>query len=71
MRTYYCIEMGCPSFPPNEILVLDRPPVDLQVRQRCERVRAATRTEAEELARRRLYDERLEALKASAAKDGY
>ncbi len=57
-RTYYCVEMGVASYPVNEIRVQTRPPSDPLTRQLCQRVRAASVREAEEIARDRLSTER-------------
>ncbi len=58
MRTYYCLEMGVSSYPVNEIHVQTRPFADPLTNRSCLRIRAASKSEAEEKAWRKLTDER-------------
>lgn len=67
MRTYYVVEMGCPSYPVNELFVQNRPFSDPQTQRRCSKVRAASRNEAAELVSEKLTKEREDALDEIAA----
>jgi hypothetical protein len=68
-RTYYCVEMGCASYPVNEIHAQSRPFADPQTQARCHRVRAESKDEAAELVRDRLNREREADLAEQVADD--
>jgi len=63
MRTYYCVEMGAASYPVGEIYVKTRPFSDPLTNRAALRVRASSKTEAEEIARNRLESACEEALR--------